>query len=162
MEYLADFVVNDSRNVDVRPNQVIACSLDYSPLNPEMKKNVLDVVKSELLTNKGLRTLSPKNELYKGIYKGNQEIRDSIAHQGSVYPWLLEHFVYGYLSVHKKSGLSLVKILYSGFEEDMTEYGIATISELYDGNPPHDPKGAISYSGSVASLLRIGEIIEKY
>ncbi len=161
-KYLADFVSHETKNVAVRPNQVIACSLDHSPLSTEMKKGVLDVVKSELLTHKGLRTLAPKNELYKGIYKGNQQIRDSVAHQGTVYPWLLEHFVYAYLAVHKKSGLSLVKKLYSGFEEDMTEHGIGTISELYDGNPPHDPKGAISYSGSVASLLRIGEIIEKY
>jgi glycogen debranching enzyme len=109
-----------------------------------------------------MRTLSPKNEFYKGIYHGDQESRDASAHQGSVYPWLLEHFVFGYLAVHKKSGLNLVKKIYSGFEADMTEYGIGTISELYDGNPPHDPKGATSFAGSVASLLRIGEIIEKY
>lgn len=160
--YLADNVDGDYRDYSVRPNQVIAASLDFSPINTEKKKSLLDVVKSELLTPKGLRTLSPKNEAYKGFYKGDQERRDGAAHQGSVYPWLLEHFVYGYLAVHKQSGISFVRSIYAGFEDDMTEYGIGTISELYDGNLPHDPKGAISYAGSVASLLRIGEILAKY
>jgi len=160
--YLADYAREGYRDHSVRPNQVIAASLDFSPLTTEMKKGVLDVVKSELLTAKGLRTLSPKNEAYKGIYEGDQEMRDRAAHQGTVYPWLLEHFVKGYLDVHKRSGINLVKQIYSGFEDDMTEHGIGTISELYDGNPPHDPKGAISYAGSVASLLRIGEMIDNF
>jgi len=160
--YLADYVYHDFTDYSVRPNQVIAASLDYSPLSMEMKKSMLDVVKSELLTPKGLRTLSPKNEAFKGIYKGDQHRRDLAAHQGSVYPWLLEHFVFGYLSVHKRSGISLAKQIYTGFEQDMTYYGIGTVAELYDGNPPHDPKAAISSASNVASLLRIGEIIEKY
>lgn len=162
LDYLADHVDGDYVDLSVRPNQVIAASLDFSPLSTDIKKKLLDVVKSELLTPKGLRTLSPKNELYFGRYKGNQEKRDAAAHQGSVYPWLLEHFVYAYLSVHKRSGIELAKRIYSGFEADMTEYGIGTISELYDGNPPYDPRGAISFAGSVASILRIGEILLKY
>ncbi|MDA3823174.1 MAG: glycogen debranching enzyme N-terminal domain-containing protein, partial [Bacteroidales bacterium] len=161
-EYLADYVDGGFADYSVRPNQVIATSLDFSPLSQEMKKSVLDVVKSELLTPKGLRTLSPKNEAYVGIYDGDQVKRDSSAHQGSVYPWLMEHYVYGYLGVHKKSGINVAKKIYSGFEVDMTEYGIGTISELCDGNPPFDPKGATSFAGSVASLLRIGAIIENY
>ncbi|MEX0986803.1 MAG: amylo-alpha-1,6-glucosidase [Bacteroidales bacterium] len=160
--YLADCVRDGYRDQSVRPNQVIATSLEYSPLTAGMKKSILDVVKSELLTTKGLRTLAPKNPAYKGIYEGEQEQRDRTAHQGSVYPWLLEHFVSGYLSVHKKSGLNLAEELYAGFEEDMSYYGIGTVAELYDGNPPHDPKGAISYAASVSSLLRIGELIENF
>jgi predicted glycogen debranching enzyme len=158
--YLADSVYNGYKDHSVRPNQVIAASLDFSPLSSEMKKNMLDVVNSQLMTAKGLRTLSPQNPAYRGTYEGDQEMRDRSAHQGSVYPWLLEHFVKAYLDVHKRSGLNLAKKIYSGFEEDMTRYGIGTIAELYDGNPPHDPKGAISFAGSVASLLRIGEMIE--
>ncbi len=161
-KYLADYARNGYRDESVRPNQVIAASLDHSPITTEMKKSLLDVVKSELLTSKGLRTLSPKNEAYKGFYEGDQEMRDRSAHQGSVYPWLLEHFVSGYLSVHKRSGLMLAKEIYAGFEKDMTFHGIGTISEIYDGNPPFDPKGGISSAGSVASILRIGEMIDNF
>ncbi len=160
--YLADYEHNGYRDHAVRPNQVIAGSLDHSPITTEMKKGMLDVVKSELLTTKGLRTLSPKNVLFRGVYSGDQERRDRAAHQGSVYPWLLDHFVRCYLTVYKRSGLSTVKEIHSGFEEDMVSYGIGTISELYDGNPPHDPRGAISYAPSVAALLRIGDMIEQF
>jgi predicted glycogen debranching enzyme len=158
--YLADSVRNGYKDISVRPNQAIATSLVFSPLTSEMKKSILDVVKSELLTSKGLRTLAPKNPAYKGIYKGDQEQRDRAAHQGTVYPWLLEHFVKGYMEVHKRSGLNLAKEVFDGFGEEMTRHGIGTISELFDGNPPHDPKGAISFACSVASLLRIGEMID--
>ncbi len=158
--YLADFVQNGYTDHAVRPNQVIAASMDHAPISKEMKKSLLDVVESELLTMKGLRTLSPKNPAYKGLCKGDQEKRDRAAHQGSVWPWLLEHFVRGYLEVHKRSGINLARRIYDGFEEDMTIYGIGTIPELYDGNPPHDPGGAISFAPSVAALLRIGEMID--
>ena len=158
--YLADFVQNGYIDHAVRPNQVIAASMDYAPISKEMKKSLLDVVESELLTMKGLRTLSPKNTAFKGVCKGDQEKRDRAAHQGSVWPWLLEHFVRGYLEVHKRSGINLARRIYDGFEEDMTMYGIGTIPELYDGNPPHDPRGAISFAPSVAALLRIGEMID--
>jgi predicted glycogen debranching enzyme len=160
--YLADYVHNGFRDHSVRPNQVIAASMDHAPVSKEMKKSLLDVVESELLTKKGLRTLSPKNVAYKGIYMGDQEQRDRSVHQGSVWPWLLEHFVKGYLEVHKRSGIIIARKIYDGFEEDMTKYGIGTIPELYDGNPPHDPRGAISFAPSVASLLRIGEMIDMF
>lgn len=160
--YLADYVDGDYADFAVRPNMVIATSLPFSPLTVEMKKGVLDIVKGELLTPRGLRTLSPKNPAYKGIIDGDQEKRERASHQGSVYAWLLEHFVQGYLDVHKRSGIKLVNELYAGFEENMTERGVGTISELFDGNPPYNPKGAISFASSVASLLRIGEKIEKF
>ncbi|MEX0981947.1 MAG: amylo-alpha-1,6-glucosidase [Bacteroidales bacterium] len=160
--YLADSVRNGFMDHSVRPNQVIATSLDFSPITLEMQKGLLDVVKSELLTDKGLRTLSPKNPAYRGLYEGNQEKRDRAAHQGTVYPWLLEHFVKGYLDVHKRAGFSLAKEIFDGFEEDMTQYGIGTLPELYDGNPPHTPKGATSFACSIASLLRIWEMIDNF
>jgi predicted glycogen debranching enzyme len=160
--YLADYVQDDEKDFSVRPNQVIATALNYSPLSQEMKKEVLDVVESELLTPRGLRTLSPKNERYEGIYEGNQEARDAAYHQGTAWPWLLEHFVKGYLDVHKRSGLTLIKRLYREFEDEMTLHGIGSISELYDGNPPHYPKGATSFATSVAALIRIGEMIDRF
>lgn len=160
--YFADFARDDYRDHSVRPNQVIAASVDHSPVSKEMKKSMLDVVKSELLTVKGLRTLSPKNPAYKGVCEGAPEQRDRSAHQGTVYPWLLEHFARGYMEVHKRTGISLVKEIFEGFEQDMTNHGIGTITEMYDGNPPHDPRGAISFAASVASLLRVGALIDNF
>ena len=160
--YLADYGNGSYRDLSVRPNQVVAVSMDHSPLSLEMKKSILDVVESELLTPRGLRTLSPKNEAYKGIYEGNQEKRTRAYHQGSVWPWLLEHYVIGILDVHKKSGQNQVKKIFEGFEEDVANRGIGSISEVYDGNPPHQPRGAISQAIGVAALLRINEMIEGF
>jgi predicted glycogen debranching enzyme len=161
-EYLADCFKDGQQDISVRPNQVIAAAMKYSPLSAEMKKSVLDVVENELLTPRGLRTLSPKNPGYKGIYEGNQESRDEAYHQGTVWPWLLEHFCEAYLQIHKQTGLSLVKKLYYGFEEEMNTHGIGSISEIYDGDPPHEGKGTISQAWSVAALLRIRRMIKNY
>lgn len=160
--YLADYVNGSYKDYSVRPSQVLATSLDHSPLSQEMKKEVLDVVESELLTPRGLRSLSPKNEAYKGIYEGNQEKRDRAYHQGTVWPWFLEHFAKGYLDVHKKTGQNLIKKIYDGFEEVVANRGIGSISEIYDGNPPHLPRGAISQATGVAALLRINQMIEEF
>ena len=160
--YLADYVNGDFKDYSVRPSQVIAVSVDCSPLTSEMKKSILDVVESELLTPRGLRSLSPKNEAYKGVYEGNQLKRDSAYHQGTVWPWFLEHYAAGTLEVHKKSGFSRLKRIYDGFEDEMSVRGIGSISEIYDGNPPHTGRGSISQATGVAALLRINEMIEGF
>ncbi|MBW6460292.1 MAG: amylo-alpha-1,6-glucosidase [Bacteroidales bacterium] len=157
--YLADYVDGDFRDVSVRPNQVIATSLPYSPLDEESRRKVLEVVRNELLTPRGLRSLAPKNPLYMGVCHGDQKTRDEAYHQGNVWPWLLGHFVEGYLKIYGKSGLPFVKSLYAGFEGVMTEHGIGTISEIYDGDPPHAARGALSQAWSVAELLRINWMI---
>lgn len=157
--YLADVVDGDYKDFSVRPNQVIVAGLDYSPLDKEIKRSILKVVERELLTPKGLRTLSPQNPQYIGVYEGDQEARDSAYHQGTVWPWLLEPFVKAYLEVHKRTGLSLAKQIFHEFEGDMTIAGIGTISEIYSGDPPHTPCGAISQAWSVAALLRINDMI---
>ena len=160
--YLADVVDGGMVDWSVRPNQVIAAALDYSPLTTDMKQSLLRVVEKELLTPKGLRTLSPKNSAYKGIYEGSQEMRDQAYHQGTVWPWLLEPFCKASLDVFRHGGLPLVKKIYHGFEEDMNDYGIGTIPEIYDGDPPHHPRGAVSQAWSVAALLRIKKMIETF
>jgi len=161
--YLADCCDYESKDWSVRPNQVFATSLPYCVIeDEEIKKNILDVVKKELLTPKGLRTLSPKDPNYKGVYQGSQAERDSAYHQGTVWPWLLGHFCDGYLRIHGKSGLSLIENIFKGFEEDMVIHGISTISEIYDGDPPHNPNGAVSQAWSVAELLRIKMMIDDF
>ena len=160
--YLADYCTQDKKDWSVCPNMVIPAALDFSPLTSEMKKSIVDLTKAELLTPRGLRTLSPKNPHYKGIYEGPQEERDAAYHQGTVWPWLLEHYCTAYLKLYKQSGVSHVKKLLDGFEEEMTIHGIGSIAEIYNGNPPHQAKGAISQAWSVAALLRIFDLLEKY
>lgn len=159
--YLADYVHGDFKSKSVRPNQIFAASLPFSPLNEDQIKGVLDRVKSELLTPRGLRTLSPKNPAYKPDYSGNESERSMAYHQGSVFPWLLGHFTEAYLKLYEKSGMSFLEKLYAGFEEVMAEHGVGTISELYDGDPPHKASGAISQAWSVAELLRMKYLIDQ-
>lgn len=160
--YLADYTYGDYKDFSVRPNQIIATSLPYTPITESIRNSVLERVKSELLTPRGLRSLAPKNVLYKGVYEGNQVERDHSYHQGSVHPWLLGHFAEGYLAIHQKSAVPLIKEIYFGFEDEMIENGIGTISEVYDGDPPHRGAGAISQAWCVAELLRINALIKEY
>ena len=160
--YLADYVNDDEgHNLFVRPNMVIAVSLPYSMLDKDQMKNVLDVADRELVTVRGLRTLSPGNILYKGVYKGNQAERDNAYHQGTVWPWLFGPFCEGWLKVYGIQGVPKVKKLIYGLEEVMSEHGVSTISEVHDGDPPHCPGGSISQAWSVGEVLRIIEILEK-
>ena len=158
---LADYV-NDTEgaNLFVRPNMVIAVSMPYSMLDKDQMKSVLDIADKELVTIRGLRTLSPRNKLYKGVYKGSQEERDNAYHQGTVWPWLYGPFCEGWLKVYGKQGVQKVKNLIFGLEAVMNEHGISTISEIYDGDPPHAPQGSISQAWSVGEVLRIIDILE--
>jgi predicted glycogen debranching enzyme len=160
--YLADFVDGKYKDWTVRPNMVFATSLPYSPIDEEKKEKVLVVLKRELLTIRGLRTLTPKHPGYKSICSGDQAERDLAYHQGTVWPWLLGHFAEGYLKLYGNSGVSFIQSLYNGFEPVMTEHGIGTISEIYDGDPPHAARGAISQAWSVAELLRIKWMLKEY
>lgn len=160
--YLADYVDHIGQNVFVRPNQVFACSLEYSPINDEMKRGVLEVVKSELLTPKGLRTLAPKNPLYEGCYEGDQATRDRAYHQGTVWPWLIGPYIEANFRLYGKKFVQVAKELLVGFEEDITLYGVCSISEVYDGNPPYLPNGSISQAWSVGEVLRSKALIAKH
>ncbi len=161
--YLADYVdAAFNRNFDVRPNMLIAASLPYSMLEKPQMKKILDVAEKELLTSRGLRTLSPKNPNYIGIYRGTQEERDNAYHQGTVWPWLLGPYCETYLKVYGECGLKKVREIVFRFEEVMNEHGVSTISEVYDGDPPHLPGGAISQAWSVAELLRVLDLVDNY
>ncbi len=160
--YLADYHDNGYTDWKIRPNMIFAASLPYKVVNDDICKAVSDTVKNNLLTARGLRSLSPKDKDYRGTYEGNQENLDRAYHQGTVWPWLLGAFSDAYLYLHGKSGLSLIERIFDGFEEEMTCHGIGTISEVFDGDPPHLPGGAISQAWNVAELLRIHHLISKY
>ncbi|NTW33097.1 MAG: amylo-alpha-1,6-glucosidase [Bacteroidetes bacterium] len=159
--FLADYVCGDYKDWTIRPNMVFATSLPYSPLHEKIRQLILEKIQQELLTPRGLRTLTPKHPDYKGAYSGNQTERDLAYHQGTVWPWLLGHFAEAYLKIHGKSGLSLIKKIYEGFDSTMTEHCIGTISEVFDGDPPHKGGGALSQAWSVGEVLRMKKLIEK-
>ena len=159
--YPADYVNDDEgKNYFVRPNMVIAVSLPYSMLTKDQMKKVLDTADKELVTPRGLRTLSPGNPFYMGTYHGNQEERDKAYHNGTVWPWLLGPFCEGWLRVYGQQGVQRVRKLIYGLEEVMSEHGVSTISEIYDGDPPHSPNGTISQAWSVGEVLRIMDLLE--
>mgnify|MGYP002639484382 CR=1 FL=1 len=158
---MCDYVAKDHCNWDVRPNMLFAASLPYSPLTNEKKKQIVDVVKQELLTAKGIRTLSPKNPRYKSVYEGSLEARDAAQHNGTAWPWLLGAYAEAYLKLYGKSGIGEIKRIVQGFEEEMKHNGLGTISEIYNGDPPHIGKGAISQAWSVAEMRRVIWLIEK-
>ena len=161
-DHLADVVKDGKPDWSVRPNMVIAVAMDYSPLTIEQQKLVLGVAKRKLLTKRGLRTLSPDHLRYKGAVEGGPNERELAIHQGAVWPWLIQFFVEGYLKIHKKGGLSYVKQIIEDFEDDMTEHCIGTMSEMYNGNPPHKAKGAISQAWSVAGVVYATHLIQNY
>jgi len=161
-KYLADCIDEGIIDWSIRPNQLLAVSLPYSPLSSEEKENVLTVIKKILLTPRGLRTLSPHDLNYIGTYEGNGIKREEAAFQGTVYPWLLGHYCQALLYVYGDTAIDLIKEIYTGFEEVMWEHGIGSASELYDGDPPHRPNGAISQATSVAELLRISKMVKNF
>jgi glycogen debranching enzyme len=158
--YLFDYVNGDIPEWSVRPSQIIAVSLNYSPLERVQKKTVLDFVTKELLTPKGLRSLSPKSPGYTPECIGNEEQRIRASNQGAAWPWLIGPYLEAYLKIYQTSGLIFAQRIIYGFEEELSERGIGTISELFDGDPPYKGRGGISYAMNVAELLRIHRLVK--
>ena len=152
--YLYDYVNGAYADLSVRPNMAIAIGLDYSPLDRRQRKRVLDFVTRELLTPKGLRSLSPKSYGYNPTYVGNPIEREYAVHQGPARPWLFGFYADAYFKVFGVSGLSFIERMLIGYEDEMTEGCIGSLSELFDGNPPFIGRGAVSASKNVGEILR--------
>ena len=160
--YLLDYVDGTMMDWSVRPNMIFAVALDYSPLNQQQMKSVVDICTRELLTPKGLRSLSPKSGGYNPIYVGPQAQRDYAYHQGTAWPWLGGFYLEACLKLYKRSRLSFVERQLVGYEDEMDYHAIGTISELFDGNPPFHGRGAMSFAMNVAEILRTLKLMEKY
>jgi len=160
--YLADYVDGNYVDWSVRPNMIFAASFEFSPMTREQKKLIVSKVKNELLTPRGLRSLAPNDFNYKGSCEGNADQRSSAAHMGCVYPFLIYPFVKAYLDIHKAGGLSFVQQIMAGFEEEMSEHCVGTLSEIYEGNPPHTARGAISQAWNVGGVLSATSVIQKF
>ncbi|MBR5657646.1 MAG: glycogen debranching enzyme family protein [Prevotella sp.] len=160
--YLLDYVDGPLMDWSVRPNMIFAVALDYSPLNQQQKKSVLDVCTRELLTPKGLRSLSPKSGGYNPIYVGPQTQRDYAYHQGTAWPWLGGFYMEACLKLYKRTRLSFIERQMVGYEDEMAYHCLGSISELFDGNPPFHGRGAMSFAMNVAEILRALELLERY
>ena len=160
--YLFDYVDGNMMDWSVRPNMIFAVAFDYSPLSKEQKKSVLDICTRELLTPKGLRSLSPKSGGYNPIYVGPQTQRDYAYHQGTAWPWLGGFYMEACLKLYKRTRLSFIERQMVGYEDEMSYRALGTISELFDGNPPFHGRGATSFAMNVGEILRTLELLEKY
>jgi len=160
--YLYDYVDGNYNDVEVRPNMILAVALPFSPLDKQQQKSVVDITTKELLTPKGLRTLSPKSGFYRPNYVGGQLERDRNYHNGPVWPCTFGAFAMAYLRIYKQSGKSFLERMLIGFEAEMTELCVGSLPELFDGNPPYKGHGGMSFAMSVAEILRVLEVLKNY
>ena len=161
--YLNDCILPDGSVDDsLRPNQIFAVSLEFSPLSAQQQKSVVDAVQDQLLTPYGLRTLNPLAEDYKGRYTGSPQDRDEAYHQGTVWPYLIGAFVESYLKVNefstesKRQSAEFILPLLQHLTEDAC---LGSISEIFDGDAPQLPKGCIAQAWSVAELIRAYQLV---
>lgn len=151
---LYDVVENGNRDGAVRPNQIFAASLTHSMLDDDRARKVVDKVEAELLTPVGLRSLSPRDSRYVPVYIGSPFHRDSAYHQGTVWGWLIGGFVDACRRVYPGREDRIANIL-SGFKTHLSESGVGQISEIFDADPPHLPRGCPAQAWSVAEVLRV-------
>lgn len=160
--YLADYVDNAGQGPAVRSNQLYAIALEYSPVSDENKSSIMQTIANELITSRGIRTLSPRNEAYRGVYEGSQIERDLAYHQGCAWIIPLDYYIDLAFRMVGPSFLKRAEYLIEGFYKDIYKHGVGAFSELYDGDPPHEPHGAISSACSTAALLRIEYLLDRY
>lgn len=160
---LFDVVQDAKRDGSIRPNQIFAVSLHYALVDGLAAKQLLDVVRSALLTIRGLRTLAPVDPQYRGQYKGDSAARDGAYHQGTVWPWLAGPFWAAWLKVHLYSAesKSAAGKWLDEFTPHMEEAGIGQVSEVFSGDAPHQAGGCIAQAWSVAELLRLSRLLGK-
>ena len=161
--YLNDCIIPDGKIDDsLRPNQIYAVSLEYSPLTEEQQKSIVKVIQENLLTPYGLRTLNTSAANYKGIYTGPQRQRDEAYHQGTVWPFLMGPFIESYLKINKfsneskQAAMQMIQPLLKHLTDDSC---IGSISEIFDGSPPHNPKGCFAQAWSVGEMIRVYKLL---
>jgi predicted glycogen debranching enzyme len=152
---LYDVVDGDRRDGSIRPNQVIALCLPFQILPKDRASRILDVVERKLLTPVGLRSLAPDDPAYRPAYVGGPAERDLAYHQGTVWAWLLGPYATAIVRVRGAAGRKQARALVQGLAPHLGEAGIGTLSEIFDAEPPHRPRGAIAQAWSVAEALRV-------
>lgn len=162
--YLYDVVGENGGDASLRPNQIFAVSLPYSPLTPAQQRSVVQTVREALLTPRGLRTLAPSDPRYQGRYEGSWAERDAAYHQGTVWAWLMGAFVEAWLKIQTPEALPAARAeartWLDGFGEHLAEAGLGSISEIFDGDAPHTPRGCFAQAWSVGEILRARWLVE--
>jgi predicted glycogen debranching enzyme len=161
---LADYVNENGPDFSIRPNQIIATALPFSPLTRAQAKYIVRRVRDELLTPYGLRTLSPKDSRYKPFYRGSLRERDEAYHQGTVWPWLLGPFVEAFLGVADdpvKAATYFEHYLKELYTTHLKTHGLLQISEIFDASSPHKPNGCIAQAWSVGEVIRAMELVRE-
>ena len=160
--YLADYVNYDEQNRYIRCNMVVACGLDYKMLNEEQQVRALQTMQHHLLTPRGLRTLSPRNIHYKSNYNDDQRSQDLASRNGSAWVWPLHFYVKACFDIAGERYLADAKKILEAFDEELQSKCVGSISERFEGDPPHGPRGSVSHATSVAGLLSINALIANY
>jgi glycogen debranching enzyme len=159
---LYDCVRPEGPDAAIRPNQIFAVSLEETLLLPRAKqKQVVETVQKHLLTPMGLRSLSPEDPAYCGRYVGDPFRRDRAYHQGTVWAWLIGPFVEAYLRVHGFSAEAREQCRQwiRPLCDHLGQAGLGSVSEIFDGDPPHAPRGCIAQAWSVAELIRAHQLV---
>lgn len=162
-DYLFDYVAEGrAKDWSVRPNQIIAAGLTYSPLSRNLQRSIVDIVTKELLTPKGLRTLSPVSGAYSGYCSGNNSERARAYLSGGVWSWLIYYYLSAFFKLFNRVGVSYVDRLLIPFEDELTRHCIGSISEVYDGTPPYTARSGTAFMMSVAAILRVQNRLNEY
>jgi glycogen debranching enzyme len=153
---LYDVVNGEERDGSIRPNQIIAASLTHTMLSEDKARRVVEVVERELLTPYGLRSLARSDSQYRGRYEGGPEARDGAYHQGTVWAWLLGPFITAYVKAHGRSAASKRQAAawLAPIRDHLKDAGLGHVSEIFDGDAPHTPRGCVAQAWSVAEILR--------
>ena len=160
--YLADYVNYDEVNKFIRSNMVVACGLSFKMLSEEQQARTLLTIQQHLLTPRGLRTLSPRNLLYKSNYNEDQRSQDLASRNGSAWIWPLTFYVQACFDLRGESFVAEARNILEAFDDELQTKCVGSISERFEGDPPHNPRGGVSHATSVAGLLLINNLIEKH
>ncbi len=156
--YLFDFISEQVKDNSLRPNQIIAVALDFIMLDKSKNEKIVDIVHHELSTPYGLRTLARNNPKYVGVYAGDRRSRDNAYHNGTIWPWLQGPFITAFLKTKGyadyRREYALKNFVLPLFTEQIFKVGLGTVNEIFDGEPPHTPRGCISQAWSIAEPLR--------
>ena len=160
--YLADYVNDFEVNKFIRPNMIIACAMPYRMVSDEQMVDIIMIVRQHLLTPRGLRSLSPRNPLYKGTLEGGPAERDTAGKNGTVWIWPLAFYARACFELDGERFLPTARQMLEYFEEDIQTYCIGSVNEVYDADPPHAAKGSMSQAWSVGAVLALNGLIQQY
>ena len=160
--YVADYVNYDEVNKFIRCNMAVVCGLDYKLVDDEKLVRILMTIREHLLTPRGLRTLSPRNLLYKSNYNEDQRSQDLASRNGSAWIWPLSLYVKACFDLSGEKFVDEARHILDAFDEELQTKCVGSLSERFEGDPPHGPRGSVSHATSVAGVLHIAELIERY